>query len=1354
MARLIGPPGGEGPANEGERRVIAYLVDRLPANWIVIPNIEIAEPRRPAFEYDAVVIAPHAVYVIEIKDRRVAISGDEREWLINGRTERSPLATIDRKARVLKSNLVAHAQGLSRIWVEPIVVLASVPPRLELTPEARARVLLMDEAIPYLIDPAIVRQQPQAIAKLMPTVVQALSSRARPRERVIRLGGYEVLETLSHHSDEVLYRAKHIDMPNAPEVRLRVVSLSGYRLSDEDRASLKAQLVRDAEALARMGSHPNVVAARECFPVDDQMVVVLPLAEGRSLRQVLALGTPLTVEERIGILADIARGLAHAHSHQVIHRNLTPEHVLLDDSGIARLAHFSLAKIEGSKGLTVWAGSAIAELDSRYFAPEVMDPSLGSPSPTTDLYSLGCIAWELFAGAPPFTDPSEAFGPPPSLPESMPPALGRIAEDLLRGEPMSRPANAAEVLTAIEALLGSNAIGPAGQGPKLRYEPGDIIDGKFEVRERLGGGGYSDVYRVYWAMGDRERAVKVFNGRSGDDFASAQREVSVLASIDHPSVVRVFDADQTQAGQWYLVSEFIDGEPLSEYVGGAKRLSIEQAIGSVLDLLGALEGIHPDERRISELKAHQELTEDEFEELQGLERRGIVHRDVKPQNLMLTDRGTVLIDFNIASPAGSPADTQAATPAYRAPDAAYPSTWTVSVDLFAAGVTLYELICGEHPYEGGIPRLDRRPRNPRGFQPRLSDQLVDLLTKACAPTAEERFATAVDMRSALQAVDTFLMAIPALSDELQLPSDLAALVAAAPPNVNAMVTEFLELAAQARRSNGATRGLNRLAEVTYVNTRLDQDLTEALLEGEHRLVLITGNAGDGKTAFIQQVEGLARQRNAEILEERANGYRMRYLTREFLTLYDGSQDEEQSTSDEVLIQFLSPFMREGRDDGAVRIAAINEGRLRDFVLTHREVFPGLLPVLSILDNPSGSAVTDGVAVVNLNLRSITAGGSESIFSRQISAVVNGPFWSACANCDYRLRCPIKHNVDTLGDPVSGAAVVERLRLLLDLVRLRRRRHVTMRDVRSLISHILFRDRDCYEIAERLESAAPMDIVDLAYFQAIGGAGVPENSEVDRGAALLGEIDVGLVVNPEDDRRFASGSLPLRLAFPRRDSDYPAELLVKARADAGSGYEVDAVAAQRAHRAQRRLAFFERSDEGWWAMLPYTQLRKLEEALVEGSGEVRKQLLQEVIDAISASEGMRVAEGSLWLATSEGVDDSSLRGYRQFRAEEFELRIAGVNVPYVEYAPDFLELRHNVSGATLTVDVDLIEVLDRLREGAVPSLDESRGILVNLALFKHRLLAAPTSEIHLLGEEGSVRITAEAGGRIVLTEAAS
>ena len=206
------------------------------------------------------------------------------------------------------------------------------------------------------------------------------------------------------------------------------------------------------------------------------------------------------------------------------------------------------------------------------------------------------------------------------------------------------------------------------------------------------------------------------------------------------------------------------------------------------------------------------------------------------------------------------------------------------------------------------------------------------------------------------------------------------------------------------------------------------------------------------------------------------------------------------------------------------------------------MFPELArDVIATLDDPT-TPMRNGVVVVNLNLRSVTFGGEKSIFSRQLRAITDGPFWEPCNHCDYRSRCPLKHNVDTFRDDTSGPAVTERLRTLVNLVRLRRRRHLTMRDVRSLISHLLFRDRSCVEIATLLDSSKTDDLLDITYFQGIGGLGVQQDSELERGASLLSEIDVARVANPEDDRAIARGKGPRQMSFPKRESAYPSELI--------------------------------------------------------------------------------------------------------------------------------------------------------------------------------------------------------------------
>jgi uncharacterized protein (TIGR02653 family) len=286
--------------------------------------------------------------------------------------------------------------------------------------------------------------------------------------------------------------------------------------------------------------------------------------------------------------------------------------------------------------------------------------------------------------------------------------------------------------------------------PARDYGVDDTIGGRFEVEEVLGSGGFSKVYRVRDLVEGEERALKLFDNAAGYD--AVRREISALRKVHHPNVVNVIWADHTDQGEWYLIMEYIEGELLADYATGKKHLRDREAIDVALDVLDALTAIHPDTERLDALdqkKREGEITGEEYDELMSLSENALVHRDIKPQNIMLTRSGAKLLDFNIASRVGDPVKTVSGTPPYQPPDADF-TRWDVSSDLFAVGVTLYELLCdGEHPYPNARPAVDVKPHDPRQFRRDLNDDLANFLVRACAPERSTRFQTAVEMKAAL-----------------------------------------------------------------------------------------------------------------------------------------------------------------------------------------------------------------------------------------------------------------------------------------------------------------------------------------------------------------------------------------------------------------------------------------------------------------------------------------------------------------------------------------------------------------------------------------------------------------------------
>jgi hypothetical protein len=312
---------------------------------------------------------------------------------------------------------------------------------------------------------------------------------------------------------------------------------------------------------------------------------------------------------------------------------------------------------------------------------------------------------------------------------------------------------AASQTADVGALPAPDPMEVSSQHVARDYAVGDTIGSRFEVKEILGSGGFSRVYRVCDVVEDAERALKLFENAAG--YEAVRREINALRKVNHPNVVKVIWADRTEEGEWYLILEYLDGELLADYATGKKQMRDREAVDVVLDVLSALTAIHPDSARLDELAAKNragELSPEEYDELMSMSENALIHRDIKPSNILLTRGGAKLLDFNIASRVGDPVKTISGTPPYQPPDADL-TRWDVSTDLFAVGVTLYELVCdGEHPYPQARPTSDVDPRDPRAARKDLNPALAEFLLKACVNDRAKRFATAADMKAALEAV--------------------------------------------------------------------------------------------------------------------------------------------------------------------------------------------------------------------------------------------------------------------------------------------------------------------------------------------------------------------------------------------------------------------------------------------------------------------------------------------------------------------------------------------------------------------------------------------------------------------------
>ena len=533
----------------------------------------------------------------------------------------------------------------------------------------------------------------------------------------------------------------------------------------------------ETSVLGELGDHRNIATVLDHWEDGNTAVMVSRYLAGGSLQDLIArrqgMGENLPLDTILRISTEIASGLEHIHGRRILYRDLQPHNVLFDDWGVVRLVDFDTAVSLDDQEMSDLSDRAVIE----YMAPELTTG--GDADERADLYSLGATIYAMCAGRPPFAGTREEIldargsSPAPLERDELPDALRDLIFSLLAPERDQRPLSAADVVERLKDLrtLGEPSAAPrvgdslslpepdpaeirSSLGSKAtEYEVGDAIDGRFEVLALIAQGGFSKVYRVLDGVEDQERALKLFNNAAG--YAAVRREISALRKIHHPNVVEVFWAGKTRDGDWYLIIEFIDGDSLEEFVTGTKRLRDREAVDIALDVLDALVAIHPDAARIKQLDAKNsegELSEAELYEWMDLKANGLVHRDIKPLNVMLTRTGAKLLDFNIASRVGDPVRTQSGTPPYQPPDADL-TRWDVSPDLFAVGVVLYQLLCdGLHPYRNAMPMYGEPIINPGSIRAGLGPDLTEFLIKACASANADRFSTAAEMQAALREV--------------------------------------------------------------------------------------------------------------------------------------------------------------------------------------------------------------------------------------------------------------------------------------------------------------------------------------------------------------------------------------------------------------------------------------------------------------------------------------------------------------------------------------------------------------------------------------------------------------------------
>lgn len=579
------------------------------------------------------------------------------------------------------------------------------------------------------------------------------------------------------------------------------------RREHADDESFLARFFDEARIQAQL-DHPGVARVLEAAtdPTGKPFVVV-EYVEGRNLAELRNRGSQLNASiawpEAVAIAVTLAEALAHVHERkdangrplEIVHRDLSPQNVMIGYGGDVKLIDFGTARGENRKCQTV---SGVVLAKPGYVAPEVANNNPGGVP--ADLYALGVIFWELVAGRRFLTGQvsdhvaAVAAGTRKPVPVASlvqaPSDLDTIVARLTAPRIEDRYASAREALADLLRLLkaapslanGERGVRPRiahlmerlypGEPARTRAEIGRLLAGarrveppppaapspsplpvesdetlfpgtRYRIIREIGRGAMGVVYEAVHVDLGRLVALKVLPKERCDsaEFETRFRtEARAIARLRHDGLVMLHDFGVAADGRPYYAMELLEGESLERRLDRDRGMDWREALHLGVETLSALETAHA---------------------------AGLVHRDIKPGNLFLLESGAVkVLDFGVAQagPEGHGVRTEDAlrligTPEYMAPEQATGEPVDERADLYAVGAVLYELVTGRLPHAGGSAialidakrRTEVEPPSVRAPQRGLPKTVDRVITRALAGNPDQRYQTAREMRAALEA---------------------------------------------------------------------------------------------------------------------------------------------------------------------------------------------------------------------------------------------------------------------------------------------------------------------------------------------------------------------------------------------------------------------------------------------------------------------------------------------------------------------------------------------------------------------------------------------------------------------------
>lgn len=761
---------------------------------------------------------------------------------------------------------------------------------------------------------------------------------------------------------------------------------------------------------------------------------------------------------------------------QFVHRHISPESLLVGANNQPVFTNFDLARISGS--MTLSPNAKLNEQDLSFAAPEVLSQGIGGADQRSDTYSLCKTLSTLFSGE--VTDVATK-------------ALLKLEAGMVL-EPTKR-STLADLAQALAVADSEKAVKPNLETTTLaaRYwSEGDLVtfnNRQFRVASRIGSGSFGSTFKVIEVHDDQDVGIYagkvMFEADSGNRALNAYRRV--CSHTDKPHLATVFQlANEWEDNRFVALLQWVDGRTLHDWIGYAELYAEE---------LG--ETPHAVVGR---------WIESSCEGLSSLHRAGLVHGDISPKNILEHAGDVTLVDFDFVLKQGE-SSWGGGTAMYTPEEQGEGMPASCSHDIYSLAATIFHVVFDSEPFWYGGHKQREKGLNWGERDRKLWGWIPEFLDKATSTDVEQRFANAMQALKWIKDKSTPAPVKITTRESMDVAGDIevdksddtlnerpisdveGTDVVTRSPNHVPWLAELLSTYPGSPRGGIETRGLDSaFAHKTYVETTLEANLLEDIKSRKVQLVILCGNAGDGKTAFLQHLSvklGLSKQNSAERV---ATGNAMGLSVKINL---DGAASFKGKTADELLNDLFEPFQQGPSDKPRVHLVAVNDGRLLQWAEDYEAAY-GETPLTdwvieTLIGEDAPAQQMEHIRLVNLNERSLVGDARQlpqtdaeksawspsiEFFNELLDRMVGGDkateIWKPCQTCSAASRCTAWNSVRTLlgvGESSVQLAknVREQLASALQAVHQRGQVHVTTRELRGTLSYIFFGIHYCDDL---------------------------------------------------------------------------------------------------------------------------------------------------------------------------------------------------------------------------------------------------------------------------------------------------